>query len=87
MCRASKWSIAVLCTVIISIYFLTSLPGCKDPEEFAPDDDTLIPPPGPPELLGPTDGYVFNVVSDPMNYSYDVTLEWTAVEGNELYVV
>jgi hypothetical protein len=87
MCRATKWSTIILCMVILAIFSLSSFQGCKDPEEFTPDEDTLVAPPEPPELLGPTDGFVYNVVIDPINYSYDVILEWTAVEGNELYEV
>ncbi|UCC12349.1 MAG: hypothetical protein JSW02_02095 [candidate division WOR-3 bacterium] len=86
MCGVSKWSV-VLCIVMLGIFSLSSFQGCKDPEEFEPDQDTLVPPPEPPELLEPTDGFVYNVVIDPFNYSYDVLLEWTAVDGNELYEV
>lgn len=87
MSGASKWSVTILCIIIVGILGLSSIEGCKDAEDFEPDEDTLVAPPEPPELLEPIDGFVYNVVIDPFNYSYDVVLEWTAVDGTELYEV
>ncbi len=77
--------------VIAACAFLltTSSIGCKDPDEYAPPEDTLIPPPGPPQLLTPIDHYV---LMDPTalpwtSFYIPVTLSWDTVCGAEAYVL
>lgn len=69
------------------ILFITALfsanPGCKDPYEFAPEPDTLIPPPNPPRLVSPPDdtGYVVtNIIP-----SVQIQFIWHAIIEAEYY--
>lgn len=79
----------VLVIAACALLLTTSSIGCKDPSEYAPQEDTLIPPPGPPQLLAPIDHYVLMDSSAVPGYSFNipVTLSWSTVEGAEAYVL
>jgi hypothetical protein len=68
----------LLCSVVLFTCLYTS---CKDPNDFEPEFDSLIPPPDPPELLSPENGYVF------MRLGCYVRLEWAEIEQANLYFV
>ncbi len=72
---------------VTSVLFIVALfsanPGCKDPYEFAPEPDTLIPPPNPPRLIYPPDdtGYVKTTA----NPTLQIDFLWNAIIAAEYY--
>ena len=81
--RILKLIIVFLNCLIICLLSL-STPGCKNPEEFKPEFDSLIPPPGPPSLLYPPDDTTFWL--EQWNPKPDsVELQWSSVEGAQYY--
>lgn len=80
----------VLVIAACALLLTTSFDGCKDPSDYAPQEDTLIPPPGPPQLLAPIDYYVFmdpNAALGSLSFYIPVTLSWDTVDGAEAYVL
>ncbi|MGB3480218.1 MAG: hypothetical protein WBB67_13800, partial [bacterium] len=67
--------IALLYMLSFAVYVQ---PGCKDPDEFKPPEDTLVPPPDPPQLVSSVDGFVVMFESVPADSYYE--LKWTTVE-------
>ena len=67
--------IAFLYVLSLAIYVQ---PSCKDPNEFKPDFDSLIPPPAPPQLLSPEEGHFFMIESIPF-YCF-IRLTWTDID-------
>lgn len=76
-------------TAACVLTLLTSSGRCTNPDDLAPPQDTLSPPPGPPELVAPIDYYVLMDSSALPGYSFSipVTLSWDTVEGAEVYVL
>jgi hypothetical protein len=56
-------------------------PGCKDPNDFQPPEDTLVNPPDPPFLFHPMDDTFFLLHGYPLY----VTMEWSYIEETEFY--
>ncbi|MCK4250666.1 hypothetical protein KAX97_04435 [candidate division WOR-3 bacterium] len=80
----------VLALKIISAFIIILCinlnPGCKDPHEYAPPEDSLIPPPEPPQPIYPPDdtGYVFGQGGQGWDFVI-VLFEWTPLNGVEYY--
>jgi len=72
--------IAFLYVLSLAVYVQ---PSCKDPDEFEPSEDTLVPPPDPPQLVSPIDGFVVMIESAPADSYYE--LKWTNLEQAESY--
>ena len=62
-----------ICAMILAINS-----GCKNPNDFGPDGDDLIPPPDPPTQTKPADDTIFYYDGP---YPNDIQLEWGYVEG------
>lgn len=75
-------------TAVGALVLLTLSGRCKDPDDFAPPEDTLSPPPGPPQLQSPMDHYVFMTpfaeVEDG-RFIIEISLSWDMVAGAEVY--
>lgn len=73
-------------TRLISFLFLFAIlvisMQCKNPFDQGPGDDDLLPPPGPPALISPANK---STIYDP--WPMAIQLEWSAVEGAEVYEV
>ena len=71
------------------ILFITALfstnPGCKDPYEFAPEPDTLIPPPNPPRLVSPPDDTGYVLTNIPGLDVVQIDFIWNAIIDAEYY--
>jgi hypothetical protein len=71
--------------IAVGIVFVINLnTGCTDAEENT-GPDTLIAPPGPPTLVAPEDGFVIMFEGTHIDSHY--VLEWTSVEGAEIYEI
>lgn len=77
--------------LISKIIFLSAIilcinlnPGCKDPDEYAPPQDSLVQAPAPPQLITPPDS---DVVSLTMGLGVDVYFEWSAIADAEFYEI
>ena len=60
-------------------------PGCKDPDEFEPPEDSLVPPGEPPQPIAPISGFVYMWVYENLPFEVLVEFEWTAVDQAESY--
>jgi len=83
-----KVSFLILKIVLISLVILsvTFNSGCKDPDEYAPPTDSLIPPPAAPQpLYPPLDMSYWFGQGDQGWQLVVVVLEWTPVEGAQHY--
>ncbi|HEX7320526.1 MAG TPA: hypothetical protein VF399_09255 [bacterium] len=69
--------------VVVSCVWMVIQPGCRDPYDFEPPDDTLLPPPGAPITRHPPDRFV----TMHMGSNYYITIDWDSVAGAEIYVV
>lgn len=70
--------------ILIAIVLLFNVnPGCKDPHDFEPPEDSLVPPPDPPEHIGPQNNFVFMTEGTPMEVVID--FEWTDLEDANYY--
>lgn len=70
--------------LIVGLAMFSSLQtGCKDPDEYAPYQDSLISPPAAPQLLNPPDdtGWVYIEALGPVI----VDFEWTPIQDAEHY--
>ncbi|MGB3342187.1 MAG: hypothetical protein WBB37_11970, partial [bacterium] len=81
-----------LLNAVVKIAFLYVLsfavyvqPSCKDPDEFKPPEDTLVPPPDPPQLVSPIAGFVIMFETVPVDSYYE--LKWTTIEQASGYQV
>jgi len=70
---------------IFTIVFFTFRHGCKDPNDYAPPEDSLLTPPGPPELIAPANNYTFMAQTFPFNIY--IRLEWIPVDEAEVYEI
>ena len=74
---------------VTSVLFIVALfsvnPGCKDPYEFAPEPDTLIPPPNPPRLVSPPDDTGYVVTNIPGLDVVQIDFIWNAIIDAEYY--
>ncbi len=59
--------------------------GCKDPYEFAPEPDTLIPPPNPPRLVYPPDDTGYVLTNIPGLDVVQIEFIWNAIIDAEYY--
>jgi hypothetical protein len=66
------------------LFFIQINSGCTDEEEYN-GSDTLIAPPGPPTLIEPEDGFV--IMFEGVHVDTHYVLEWTSVEGAEMYEI
>ncbi|MGQ9701542.1 MAG: hypothetical protein ACUVQT_03700 [bacterium] len=55
---------------------------CKDPDNYKPPVDSLLPPPPPPELLTPPDSFIHMPRGDNRLY-----ISWKILEGAEIYEI
>ena len=64
---------SLLLTIVINY-------GCVDPDEYAPENPPLLPPPDPPQVLLPLPDTTLYTHSALENVLYD----WTIVNGAEI---
>jgi hypothetical protein len=84
MNRLTRFHIILAHIVIALVIFsFTIYPGCKDPFEHAPPEDSLVPPPQPPVFLNPVDNFV--LMTDSQNFR--VAMNWEEVEGADIYQI
>ena len=74
--------IAFLYVLALAVYVQ---PSCKDPDEYKPDRDSLIPAPAPPQPLSPEYGYVFMIESVP--FYFFIRLAWTDIDQANTYLI
>ena len=74
---------AALCGAV----FFYSPQGCTDPSDYEPSQDTLYPPPAPPQLISPIDHFIFMDPDAPLYSPFfiEVELLWDSVENAEIY--
>ncbi|MGB9720923.1 MAG: hypothetical protein ACPL28_05525 [bacterium] len=65
------------------ILFLSVEPNCKNPNEYKPPEDSLLPPPAPPELLTPPDSFIHM----PFVGGNRLLISWEHIEGAETYEI
>lgn len=63
--------------VMVALAVLSMPPGCKDPDDFKPPEDTLYDAPAPPGCLAPPDSYLYI----PLGLPLYVTMDWTDVDS------
>ena len=72
--------------LISMLILLTNMnPGCKDPNEYKPPEDSLLPPPGPPQLFFPPVDTEYVLVPNPG--VIHIPFDWSDVEGAEYYEI
>jgi hypothetical protein len=57
--------------------------GCKNPEEYSPEEPPLLPPPDPPQLLLPYPDTTLYTLSPLQNVLFD----WITISGAEIYEI
>lgn len=78
------YKIMKIIPVAIIVLLVNINPGCKDPYDYGPPFDSLIPPPDAPQLLHPRDDTTFNYdIWHP--WPNDIELELSSVEGTIYY--
>ena len=58
--------------------------GCKNPEEYKPPEDSLIPPPAPPQLIIPNDSAFFSMTP---GSNIDIYFEWSNITDADFYEI
>lgn len=77
--------LALKIIAMVGIIFVIHLnTGCNSEDDYT-GPDTLIPPPGPPTLIAPEDGFVIMFEGSHIDSHY--VLEWTSVAGAEIYEI
>lgn len=71
--------------IIMSGAFVLLTPGCQNPHDFEPPEDSLSPAPDPPVPLAPDNGYVYMFQEPP--FSITTIFEWTPLEDAEFYEI
>jgi hypothetical protein len=67
------------------VIFLINLnSGCKDPDEYAPPQDSLVAPPLPPQLIVPADSELFSQTPD---IAMDIYFDWSTVADAQYYQI
>lgn len=79
-----QFAIKVFLILFITALFNTN-PGCRDPYEFAPEPDTLIPPPNPPRLVSPPDDTGYVLTNIPGLDVVQIDFIWNAIIDAEYY--
>lgn len=69
--------------VLVIILILDINPGCKDPYDYEPQEDPLLPAPEPPQLISPRDS-VYYFLPTAFDTAY-ITFKWSAIEDIEFY--
>jgi hypothetical protein len=72
----------LLFSLVIFLIDLNS--GCKNPDEYAPPQDSLVAPPAPPQLIVPADSELF---SQTPGIAMDIYFEWSAVTDAQYYQI
>lgn len=65
------------------ILMLETNTGCTNPDEYKPQEDSLIEPPDPPELVFPPMDTEYVLLPEP-GY-VEITFDWTPVNGADHY--
>jgi len=68
--------------IIAIILFSSFNIRCKNPGEYEPPQDSLVPPPAAPQLIVPVDSVLFSLTP---GASIDIYFEWSSVENAEFY--
>jgi hypothetical protein len=79
----SFYSILKILPFVIIVMFITYYPGCKNPEEYNPDD-SLIEPPEPPQPISPPEGTSY-VWTPQVGSIFHLDFEWSTVTGAQRY--
>lgn len=72
-------SLKLLFLLLVVVLFNFN-PGCRNPNDFNPPEDSLTPPPAPPELFHPLNDTVI-----PYWVPYELSFDWSVVNGAQLY--
>jgi hypothetical protein len=79
----SFFLISKILTLVIIMMFIAYYPGCKDPDEFNPDDSLIDPPEPPQPIFPPQDtNYTWTPQVGPIFY---LDFEWSSVAGAQRY--
>ncbi len=71
-------------SIAMFAFLIISGPNCRDPHEYEPPFDSLIPPPDAAQLISPVNNAVFSYdIWKP--YPNDIEMIWTAVPGTQYY--
>ncbi len=83
--RVTNWIYLMLKLLIILVIILCidSIQGCRDPYDFEPPEDSLLPAPDPPQLLWPRDSIYYHLPND--TDSVHITFNWSTIEDIEFY--
>ena len=78
----------VLCLKVLLLFVamlcITVSSSCKDPDEYAPPQDSLVQPPAPPQLITPPDSDLFSLTP---GFDVDVYFEWSDIADAEFYEI
>ncbi|MEO0122740.1 MAG: hypothetical protein ABIL69_01885 [candidate division WOR-3 bacterium] len=66
----------------VSVILLIIHSDCKNPDEYKPKGDSLLPPPAPPRLLTPPDSFVHMPFGSPR-----LIISWENIEDAEIYEI
>ncbi len=76
--------VAKIFFLLLAIMVLHHYPGCKDPHEYEPGNDSLVPPPPAPQLLYPRDDTT--CWYDQWHpYPNDIELGWSNIDDAQYY--
>lgn len=76
------FSVIVKASTIVGVILLVNFnPGCRDPHDFEPPEDSLVPPPAPPQHLAPAESTVFMVEGFP----HTIHFEWSELVDANYY--
>ncbi|KPJ73943.1 hypothetical protein AMJ52_02540 [candidate division TA06 bacterium DG_78] len=69
--------------IVGTVFLLIGLPrGCKDPYDYKPPEDILVPPPDPPQLIFPADSVWY--VLDYGDVVF-ITFQWDTIYDADMY--
>jgi hypothetical protein len=74
--------VLMICVVLSGMYVQ---PGCKNPDEYEPPEDSLVPPGNPPQPTDPVSGFVYMWAYEYLPFEIFIEFEWTSVEQAESY--
>lgn len=77
-----------VCAAMIALWvvvIIMLMPTCKDPDDYEPPEDSLIPAPDPPVPIAPENGYVYMFQLPPFHIT--TIFEMTAITDAESYEV
>jgi len=78
----NNYNLIKILTLLMIIFILAINPDCKNPNDYRPKEDSLLPPPPPPRLLSPPDSFVHMPLGSPR-----LIISWKSIEDAEIYEI